>query len=228
MKIIKLAITPAIFLATFLFATNAFADIDIRAGIDFTVAGISEDSATIDNGRIYRQHLEFEDPMIGASGTLSVGYRWTAFGLYVEQVMGGLWWTGPTSELDGYKYDDASFLGATFLTAKFIAPLGSTEVDLGFGIGAMYSAGPKWGTADYNKGYTIIVDENMDPGAAFALRMVFGLTHFFGDLIGIGLHLDYNVGFNFVKPNKAVWGNIKNYESTVHQFNPGLHLQIKI
>ena len=228
MKIVKLAVVPAIFLATIFFATNAFADIDIRAGIDLTVAGISEDSAQIENGWVTRQHLEFEDPMIGVNGTVSLGYRWTIFGLYAEQLMGGLWWTGPTSEMDGYKYEDASFLGATFLTAKFIAPLGSTEVDIGFGLGAMYSAGPKWGSVDYNKGYTIIVDKNLDPGAAFALRLVFGFTHFFGNLIGIGLHLDYNVGFNFVTPNKAIWGNVKNYESTVHLFNPGLHVQIKI
>lgn len=228
MKIVKFALAPAVLLATFLFATSAYADIDIRAGIDLTVAGISEDSAMIENGRIYRQHLEFEDPMVGASGTLSVGYRWTAFGLYIEQVMGGLWWTGPTSEIEGYQYEDSSFLGGTFLTAKFIAPLGATEFDLGIGLGAMYSAGPKWGDADYNKGYTIIIDKDMDPGAAFAIRFVMGFTHFFGDLIGIGLHLDYNVAFNFVKPNKNIWGNVSNFESTIHQFNPGLHVQIKI
>ncbi|MBO4349361.1 MAG: hypothetical protein J6A01_00245 [Proteobacteria bacterium] len=228
MRFLKIAFVPAVFLATFLFTTNAFADIDIRAGIDFSIAGISEDSAMIENGRVYRQHLEFEDPMIGVSGTLSLGYRWTIFGLYVDQVIGGLWWTGPTSELEGYRYDDASFLGGTFLTAKFIAPLGSTEVDLGFGLGAMYSAGPNWGDIDYNKGYTIIIDKDMDPSAAFAVRFVFGFTHFFGKLIGIGLHLDYNVAFNFVKPNKAIWGNVSNFESTVHQFNPGLHVQIKI
>ena len=227
MKLAKFALASAILLATSLFATNAFADIDIRAGINFSAIGITEDSTQSDYyGYYHRQHLEFEDPMIGVTGTLSLGYRWSIIGLYIEQDIGGLWWTGYTSTVEGYNYEDASILGGTYATVKLILPLGSTDIDLGLGLGAMYSTGAKHD--EPQDSYAIIIDRNMDPSAAFAIRFTMGFTHFFGDFIGIGLHFDYNVGFNYVTPNRAIWGDIRNYESTVHQINPGLHLQIKI
>lgn len=163
-----------------------------------------------------------EHIMAGVAGTLSFGYRFGMFGVYVDQELGGAWWTGETG--DGYK---PTFVGGTYLTGRLLLALRhDVELDFGIGVGTMYSAGDK------NNAVKLIIDKEGDHSAAFAIKAGIGLTYYLiPNTVGIGINFDYNLGLNIVSQNQSGeddFGDSVDAKATlyhlVHLMNPGIHV----
>ena len=161
----------------------------------------------------------------GLSFKLSAGYRWQYYGIYLDQDLGGVWYNDKgKDEMD----DKGRFLGGTYVVFRGIyAIMPNFSVDLGFGLGVMYSGGNKAkdmedmdDPSDYRS--PVIFDKNNDPSAAFAMKLSLGLTYFFSSSIGAGINLDYNIGLKTLK-NEAFGGESK-MKFRYHQINPGLQL----
>ena len=192
-------------LASSLVATNAYAEtlwegLEMRVGVSAPVV----DSHTKIGDADY-EHAD--DIWAGFSGTLSFGYRWGQYGLYLDQDLGGIWWQGE-GDLD------PAFIGGTYVTFRgLICARHDVEIDLGFGVGTMYSGGDK------NKGTVIVGNKDGDHSAAFAMKFEFGLTYYLiPNTVGVGVTLDYNLGLNFFTMEDV---DIKHL---IHHINPGLHV----
>lgn len=144
------------------------------------------------------------DALVGINGTLSFGYRFKFFGVYLEQDLGGVW---DTSSSDGeggyYDYDDdygpdgpeeKHFIGGTYLMMRGIIPLHYDEVELDFsaGAGALYGQ---------------VID------AAFAIKVGASISYFFTSEIGVGISIDYSLGMDFSHKGGTL---------LTHEINPGL------
>ena len=215
MKLSKMA-CGAVVLAGSMFATDAFADAS-HTGFE----GIVQLSAPI----IKQEHkatgaakdvvVKHKDVMAGFNATLSVGYRFNSYaGAYLEQDLGGHWWTGDTKKL----IKDGWFIGGTYIVGRgLIGLLGnSAELDFKIGIGMMYSDGKK-GEA---KG-PLFPKKNGDPTVAFAMKFGAGFTYYVMPDLGIGVQLDYNLGIHEYDNDGG--GDVKFY---LHHINPGVHVRM--
>ncbi|MBO4350726.1 MAG: outer membrane beta-barrel protein [Proteobacteria bacterium] len=142
------------------------------------------------------------DTMIGVNGTISLGYRFQRYiGVYVDQDLGGVWSTSGGDDYD--EESSGAFHGGSFAVVRgiFGAYYDDIEFSVGGGPGAMYGAG-----------------DGSD--ACFAIRLTAGFAYYVTDSIGIGVGIDYNLGF--IKPKDEF--EIEMH--LVHQINPGLRLNI--
>ncbi len=93
-------------------------------------------------------------------------------------------------------------------------------VDLGFGLGVMYAAGDD--PNDFgNDGAVIalIMNKEMEPSAAFALKVSLSFTYFITDMIGAGIYFDYNCAFKTLDYDEKV-----DLSLTYHSINPGVQI----
>lgn len=156
-----------------------------------------------------------EDVFAGISGTISFGYRWGIFGLYLDEDLGGVWYTGDT-EGD----NEAIFVGGTYLTFRGLLGLRhDVELDLGLGLGMMYS--------DDNHG-ALITNKDGDAAPCFAIKVGVGLTYYLiPNTVGVGINFDYSLGLNIVSDSRVngLVGEVKGtMYHLVHYMNPGIHV----
>ena len=217
----KTSLLCGLALAGSLVATSAYAETDYH-GLETQLAI---------TGAIVDQHLGFgyapdyehsEYLWAGINGTISIGYRWGRVGLYVDQDLGGVWWTGEIK--DGEEKPDPAFIGGTYLTLRGLIPARKhAEIDLGLGFGAMYGGGSR------EKGSCLVLDENLNRSAAAAFKFEIGLTYYFTANIGLGINLDYNLGLNIFEVSSSTCEMFGEYDCDrvnhlIHQINPGIHV----
>lgn len=217
-------------LAGSLVASNAYADQEYH-GLEARLAAtgsIIDQHVSIGHGGEY-DHAAYL--WGGINGTLSIGYRWGKVGLYVDQDLGGVWWTGEIKDENGKvkpeDQPDPAFIGGTYLMLRGLIPAREhAEFDIGFGFGTMYSGG------NNTKGSVLIYDDKLNRSAAFAFKVEFGLTYYFFENVGLGINLDYNLGLNIFDSSldKNVCALVEDgcddgpVYHLVHQINPGIHV----
>ena len=203
-------------LAGSLFATDAFADAG-HTGFE----GIVQLSAPIiqheykATGVAHEAIVKPKDVMAGFNATLAIGYRFNSYaGVYLEQDLGGHWWTGDSKKL----IKDGWFIGGTYVAGRGIISLlnKSAELDLKVGIGMMYSDGKKGKV----KG-PIFTKKNGDPTVAFAMKFGASFSYYVTSEIGVGVHLDYSLGLHSY--DYELGGEVKHH---LHLINPGVHLRM--
>ena len=216
MKLSKLACGVA--LAGSLFATDAFADAGHTGfeGIFQLSAPVLDQEYKISGDKGTYQFPKNDDVMAGISGTLAFGYRFNAYtGLYLEQDLGGVWWTGDTADY----IDDGWFIGGTYLALRgmFSVLNKNAEIDLQVGVGVMYTDGEKRG----KKKVALMLNKDFEPTAAFAMKFGASFTYYVTSNIGVGLQLDYSLGIN----KQDIEGGGE-FTQLMHLVNPGLHLRV--
>ena len=181
-----------------LFATNAYADA-VHEGFDLRLAP----SAVI----VAHSGPESGDMVVGANLTASIGYRFHRnVGAYFTQDLGFAWKPG---EGDDYDYDDeeegssASFVGGSYAVVRGIVGVNYDDVEFSFGAGAGAMYGPGIGG-----------------GACFAIKLSVGVTYYVTDIFGIGVNVDYNLGFKRPSDEFEIDMHL------IHQINPGILFQI--
>lgn len=172
-------------------ATNAFAQSDrsgfeLRAGIAVPIyAGASS------NG--------FSGNALAAVGVgldVQAMYRWTYFGLGVQQTITGIFAMNNTNGYDEFdssddynvfEEGDGVFYGGTFFMLKEYIPfLGNHMITIGEGVGATYGA-----KLDHKKLYS------SDSDVAFAIKGELGYTYFIEGKYGVGFNIDYTAALSF-------------------------------
>ena len=223
MKIRSLTLGLLLSLFTAFFATNAFAvpssGLDIRVSGTAPIIGFSTEIEANDGfGATYEENRHSKDWMVGFNARLSVGYRFSMLGIYIDQDLAWVKYNNKEKkEVDPY------FLGGTYLTFRLLVPISSLEFDFGLGLGMMYDNGDDWRAG--TKHPALITDKDGDASPCFAIKLGLEFTYFFTDFIGIGIDLDYAIGMIFV--DYQYHGDYK-YEQTdyVHHFTPGLHVRL--
>ncbi len=216
MKLSKWCCSAA--LAGSLIATDAFADAG-HTGFEGIVglSGAVLDQQIKATGAAGSAIVKPKDNMAGLAGTISIGYRLNSYtGFYLEQDLGGIWWTG-----DEKKHNDNGwFLGGTYLAARGIFGLlaKKAELDLKLGVGIMYTDGGKYrlGKTKYN----LITDKKGDPTVAFAFKVGASFSYYVTSDIGVGVQLDYSMGLN--KHDYEGGGEVT---KCLHHIVPGVHLR---
>ena len=222
MKIRSLTLGFLLSLFTAFFATNAFAvpdsGFDIRVGGSAPIVGFSSEIEGSSYGSSFEENHHSKDWMVGFNARLSVGYRFSVIGIYLDQDLA--WLKYNNKEMDKL---DPYFLGGTYLTFRALIPVGSLELGLALGLGMMYDNGDDWRENTDHPAF--ITDGDGDASPCFALKIGFEMTYFITDFIGIGIDLDYSIGMIFVDYQSH--GDYK-YEQTdyVHYFTPGLHVAL--
>lgn len=216
------------------FANGAMAQ-NSNEGFDFR-GGISADIARLS----YVQEVVKRDDerLVGFSANLSFGYRWKYVGFYLDQDFGGVW-INYSNEI--YRDGSSWFVGGTYVVARGIYPLlDNMQVDLGFGLGVMYTSGDQM-RLDFGSDhkFPILYNDDLDPSAAFALRLGLAFTYYMYDNIGFGIHFNYGVGFKHHKYNvnnndvtsigKSELADSFNHEYTeiLHNMDPGAHIVVR-
>lgn len=191
MKILKSGLISLFLLFACFATTNAFAQADksgleIRAGVvvPYFVGASASVSDDVEVGSVNNLKA------VGVGVNLQLLYRWTYFGLGIDQMVSGIFALDNSFslsisdtdwDLNGYEKGDGLFYGATFFVLKEYIPIGSTHlITFGEGIGATYGA---------NKKHQKVYETSSD--AAFAFKFEIGYTYFLFDLFGIGLNLEY-------------------------------------
>ena len=110
-------------LASSLVATNAYAEthwtgFETRLGLTATIldAHTKNDAKKAEYKVEGDKDGEFQhakDIAAGLSGTISFGYRWDMFGIYLEQEIGGVWWTGDSGDKDKGGDDKSHIIGGS-------------------------------------------------------------------------------------------------------------------
>ena len=207
-------------LAGALISTNAYAEtewegFEMRVSVVAPIVdqhvkgGMSVGGISVDTG-----YEHAPDIFAGVGGTLSFGYRFGMFGVYVDQELGGVWWRGDA------KPDSPTFVGGTYLTGRLLLALRhDVEMDFGIGVGTMYSAG------DDQKTMRVVYNKEGEHSAAFAIKAAFGLTYYLiPNTVGIGINFDYNLGLNiFSLTDGEEEADVTLYH-LVHLMNPGIHV----
>ncbi len=215
MKLSKLACGVA--LAGSLFATDAFADAG-HTGFEgiFQLSAPVLDQEFKASGNAGSVMVSPKDVMAGINGTLAFGYRFNAYtGLYLEQDLGGVWWTGDTADIE----DRGWFIGGTYLAVRGLFGVlnKNAEVDIKVGVGMMYTDGDKLG----KKKQAMMINKDGDPTVAFAMKFGASFTYYVTSNIGVGLQLDYSLGIN-----KQDYEGGGEFTQLMHLVNPGLHLRV--
>ena len=215
MKLSKLGCGLA--LAGSLVATDAFADAG-HTGLEgiFQLSVPVLDQSITASGAAKSVTESPKDVMAGINGTLAIGWRFIPnFGLYLEQDLGGVWWTGDTADIE----DRGWFLGGTYIVGRGLVGLmnKNAELDFKLGFGMMYSDGDKVG----KKKVAMIVNKKGDPTVAFAMKIGASFTYYVTSNIGVGVQVDYSMGVH--KYDFEGGGEITHL---LHLVNPGLHLRV--
>ena len=203
------------------FATNAFAEpsqsgVDIRVSATVPIVGFSTTVESSNSWSTYEDKYDYDEWMVGFNGRLSVGYRFSVIGIYLDQ---DLAWVKYNNEKN--KDLDPYFLGGTYLTFRFLGVFNNLEFDLGLGLGAMYSNGDDLKAHTTHPAITVDSDGNASP--CFALKLAIEMTYFFTDHIGIGIDLDYAIGMSFLSYHDD--GYRVSQTDYIHHFTPGLHVR---
>ena len=177
-----------------LMATNAYADA-VHEGFD---------TRLVASALILAESGPGSGGLIGAgiNGTISLGYRFHQnVGVYVDQDLGGVWFTSGTNEYDDEESSSAIFRGGSFAVVRgiFGAYYDDIEFSIGGGPGAMYGGGIT---------------------ACFAIKLSATFTYYITENIGVGINVDYNLGF--IKPEDEFEIEML----LVHHINPGLLLHV--
>ena len=103
---------------------------------------------------------------------------------------------GEGSSTNGLNNDDFYFLGGTYALVRGIIPATPQfQIDLGLGLGVMYSDGDSKGDGTKrNHKSPLVRDTEGDKTAYFAIKLVLGLTYYFTDNFGLGLFSNLHVG----------------------------------
>ena len=221
MKFKALTLGLLLSLFTAFFATNAFAGpsddgLDVRVSATVPIVGFSRTVESERGWDSYEDNYSSKDFMTGFNARISLGYRWSIIGVYIDQDL------SYAKYMNRAKEDlDPFFLGGTYFTVRLLIPLNNIEFDVGLGLGLMYSTGDD--LRDHTNHPAIITDSDGDASPCFAAKLALELTYFFNDHIGFGLDLDYSVGMMFDWWHE----NGRSYSQTdyVHFFTPGLHLR---
>ncbi len=170
---------------------------------------------------------EARDVLAGINSTISFGYRWRYIGLYFDEELGGLWWTGDTGKFN----NDGMFWGGSYVTPRALIPIKKKmEIDIGIGVGMMYNAASKSVYYDDEDNYQdyqdysddsnsvkLMKNKNGDSVPCFAIKVGVGFTYYVTKKMGIGANFDYNLGIHVVSDAGA------KATTLFHQMNPGLH-----
>ena len=205
-------------LAGSLVATDAFADAG-HTGFE-GIVGLS--GAVLDQdvkltGAAKTSVVKPKDIMAGLTGTLSLGYRFNSYaGVYLEQDLGGIWWTGDTKKINDHSW----FIGGTYVMGRGIFSLlaKKAELDLKFGLGMMYTDGDKDSVGKTK--IALITKKNGDPTVAFAFKVGASFTYYVTSNIGVGIQVDYSMGLN--KHEYDLGGEVT---KNLHHINPGIHMR---
>lgn len=191
----------AVFAAFFICfgASTAFAQADrggleLRAGLAVPIyAGASTD---LDGASALSA--------VGFGVNVQVMYRWTYFGLGIEQFVSGIVATNDTFSVSPddagvtfyglreiednaknagiFQKGDSVFYGGTFFVLKEYIPFGNNLITIGEGAGVTYGA-----NKEHKKLYTT------DSDLAVAIKVELGYTYFIAGLYGVGINLDYTL-----------------------------------
>ncbi len=220
MKVKALALGLLLSFFSAFFATNAFAN--PGSGLEIKVSGtapIVNFTTTKEGERgsvTYKDEYDYAEWMVGFNGRISLGYRWSLIGLYIDQDLGWVKYNNTENkDIDPY------FLGGTYFTFRALIPLSALEFDFGLGLGLMYSNGDD--ARAHTKHMAITTDSDGDASPCFAFKIAIGLSYFITNSIGIGIDLDYAVGMNIVSYHED--GYRVEQTDYIHHFTPGLHLR---
>lgn len=127
---------------------------------------------------------------MGVGVDIQVMYRWTYFGLGVQQTIAGVFATNDTMidinygvVKDFFRKGDGAFYGGTFFMLKEYIPfLGNHMITLGEGIGVTYGA---------NMENKKLYSSNSD--LALAIKGELGYVYFIEGKYGVGLIIDYSL-----------------------------------
>jgi hypothetical protein len=191
-------------------AAPADGGVDIRAAIDVPIT-LQVHSERRD-GSDETTHPKYL--MSGLNGTISLGYRWMYGGIYIDQE---LMYMVPTFVSQG---GDHGFLGGTYLMGRAIFPINDRiQLDLGVGIGIMYSDGV---IKKYAQKEDRVKYEN---DIAFAAKASTSFLYYFNDWFSLGFSIDYSLGIQ-----KEYHDDFYRHYTRVvlHNINPGLLFGFKI
>lgn len=180
------------------FAQAAHTGGDFRAGVRIPIINIAGASVGGDVASIEMP----DETWVGVGLSLSIGYRWTYFGLYLDQDIEGVW---PTGDAKDYYDGDGRFYGGTYFMLRGLIPIIDKHlIDIGWGMGAVYSD---------KKG---IMGDGKDGHVGFGMKADISYTYFINELVGVGLNIDYTLGLNVsVDGAKAV-----------HEVTPTIHTRL--
>lgn len=204
------------------FVPNAFAQagksgMDLRMGLGAN-AMLLDVSTSVTGGDFLEVGGNSNGSWVaGPAGQISIGYRWSFFGIYIDQDLTGVW---PTEESSA---ESGMFLGGTFVTARGIFPIFERlQLDLGIGLGVLYGA-------EEETKASLITDERGEPTAIFGLKGSLALTYYVTRSFGLGLHMDYLFGVNQYAFEQDIFSTTIKGEATFyyHSLVPGLHAMVR-
>ena len=165
---------------------------------------------------------------------LVFGYRWTHFGIYLSQEIGGVFSSDPFDKESEWGYEDthdAWFLGGTYLEGMgFIQVSDKLEMNIGLGAGMMYSSRDRVPDSSGSSGGYVVETPDKRKGYAFAFKFVWGMTYYFMQNLGFGFNLNYDLGIASGSSynDYCTKGRKKCSETDLtHVFNPGVHLDVR-
>lgn len=220
MKIKALALGLLLSVFSAFFATNAFAapgsGFDIRLSATAPIVNFTTTKESGSGNVTYKDEYDYDEWMVGFNGRVSLGYRWSILGLYIDQDLG---WVKYNNQAN--KDIDPYFLGGTYLTVRALIPVSALELDFGIGLGAMYSNGDD--ARAHTKHMAITTDSDGDASPCFAFKLAIELSYFITSSVGIGIDLDYAVGMSITNYHEG--GYHVEQTDYIHHFTPGLHLR---
>ncbi len=207
------AILMAIFVC--LFASSAFAQaadpgLDMRAGLSANIIKPEAEVSVMG----FSASASSDANYAGLNFKLEFGFRWEYFGVYLAQDLGGVWYTDAPDGAD----NPGRFFGSTVALFRGIYPImDNMQVDLGLGLGVGYADGSK----DDEEKAPMIMNEDGDNSAAFALKLAFSFNYYVTPMIGVGFFLDYNFLVKKISNDGA------DLKLKFHQVNPGVQAVIR-
>ena len=215
-------------------ATDALADsthkaFETRVAV---TASVLDQHAKMEGGGQSSDWQHAPDVMAGINSTISFGYRWRYVGLYFDEELGGLWWTGDTKKIA----KDGVFFGGSYVTVRpLIGIKKKIEIDFAVGVGMMYSAASKSSSSgddnyedyqDYSNDSSVstklIANKDGDSVPCFAIKVGVGFTYYVMKNFGLGVNFDYNLGIHVVSYDGGI-----SHTTLFHHMNPGLHANIQ-
>ncbi len=199
MKFFKYGLASLFLIFACFATTNAFAQadktgLDLRVGLAVPYYAGASSSLDIAGTELKASGLS----AVGVGLDVQVLYRWTYFGLGIEQLIGGVFALDQTlafsGSLDGvdanvsyFDKGDGAFYGATFFLLKEYIPIGRSHlITISEGLGATYGA-----KLDHKRLYVT------DSDAAFGVKFDLGYTYFIMETYGVGINLEYHASLAF-------------------------------
>ena len=199
MKFFKYGLASLFLIFACFATTNAFAQadktgLDLRVGLAVPYYAGASSSVDFDMGELNASGLS----AVGVGLDVQVLYRWTYFGLGIEQLIGGVFALDKTVSFSGNLDDanvnasffdegDGAFYGATFFLLKEYIPIGHSHlITISEGLGATYGA-----KLDHKRLYVT------DSDAAFGVKLDLGYTYFIMETYGVGVNFEYHASLAF-------------------------------